>query len=135
MIERSDTDLMGRGAVRQFVDKEARPHLDELESGEMSPYLIARKLFSQFGLDAMAAEAIKKMLERERAKLEGKPLPENDEKSDEAGGFGVGGGGQGSMVAVLVSEIARVSIGMLSTASVSLGLGGTASMSPRSPPP
>lgn len=64
MIEWSDTDLMVRDAVRQFVDKEIRPHLDELETGAMSPYPIARKLFSQFGLDAMAAESVKKMLDR-----------------------------------------------------------------------
>jgi alkylation response protein AidB-like acyl-CoA dehydrogenase len=126
MIEWSDTDLMVRDAVRQFVDKEIRPHLDELETGAMSPYPIARKLFSQFGLDVMAAESIKKMLDRERAKLEGKQ-PESDEKSDDAGGFD--GGAQGSMVAVLVSEIARVSIGLLSTASVSLGLGAATIMS------
>jgi alkylation response protein AidB-like acyl-CoA dehydrogenase len=126
MIEWSDTDLMVRDAVRQFVDKEIRPHLDELETGAMSPYPITRKLFSQFGLDVMAAESIKKMLDRERAKLEGKQ-PESDEKSDDAGGFG--GGAQGSMVAVLVSEIARVSIGLLSTASVSLGLGAATIMS------
>src|ERR1700752_4299682 len=130
MIEWSDTDLMVRDSVRQFVEKEIRPHLDELETGAMSPYPIARKLFSQFGLDVMAAESIKKMLDRERAKLEGKQ-PErdekSDEKSDEAGGFG--GGGQGSMIAVLVSEIARVSIGLLSTASVSLGLGAATIMS------
>jgi alkylation response protein AidB-like acyl-CoA dehydrogenase len=130
MIEWSDTDLMVRDSVRQFVDKEIRPHLDELETGAMSPYPIARKLFSQFGLDVMAAESIKKMLDRERAKLEGKQPQRDekpDEKSDEAGGFG--GGAQGSMVAVLVSEIARVSIGLLSTASVSLGLGAATIMS------
>lgn len=128
MIEWSDTDLMVRDAVRQFVDKEIRPHLDELESGAMSPYPIARKLFSQFGLDAMAAESVKKMLDRERAKLDGAPAAEQaDEKPDDAGGFG--GGAQGSMVAVLVSEIARVSIGLLSTASVSLGLGAATIMS------
>ena len=68
MIEWSDTDLMVRDAVRQFIDKEIRPHLDELETGALSPYPIARKLFSQFGLDAMAAESVKKMLDRERAK-------------------------------------------------------------------
>ncbi|QBI67109.1 acyl-CoA/acyl-ACP dehydrogenase [Mycobacterium avium subsp. hominissuis] len=113
MIEWSDTDLMVRNAVRQFVDKEIRPHLDELESGAMSPYPIARKLFSQFGLDTMAAEAVKKMLDRERSGQR-----END---GEPSGFG--GAAQGSMIAVLVSEIARVSIGLLSTASVSLGLG------------
>jgi alkylation response protein AidB-like acyl-CoA dehydrogenase len=131
MIEWSDTDLMVRDAVRQFIDKEIRPHLDELETGEISPYPIARKLFSQFGLDTMAAESIKKMLDRERAKQEGRQPEalESDEKPDDAGGFDVGGGGQGSMIAVLVSEIARVSIGMLSTASVSLGLGATTIMS------
>ncbi|MGO9155783.1 acyl-CoA dehydrogenase family protein [Mycobacterium sp.] len=126
MIEWSDTDLMVRDTVRQFVDKEIRPHLDELESGELSPYPIARKLFSQFGLDVMAAEAVKKMLDRERAKQEGMHPPK-DEKGDDTGGFG--GGGQASMVAVLVSEIARVSIGLLSTASVSLGLGAATIMS------
>jgi alkylation response protein AidB-like acyl-CoA dehydrogenase len=128
MFEWSDTDLMVRDAVRQFVDKEVRPHLDELESGELSPYPIARKLFSQFGLDAMAAESVKKMLDRERAKQNGEPNREaDDEKSDSAVGFG--GGAQGSMIAVLVSEIARVSIGLLSTASVSLGLGAATIMS------
>ena len=71
MFEWSETDLMVRDSVRQFVDKEIRPHLDELESGELSPYPIARKLFSQFGLDAMAAESVKKMLDRERAKQNG----------------------------------------------------------------
>lgn len=114
---------MVRDAVRQFVDKEIRPHLDELETGELSPYPIARKLFSQFGLDAMAAEAVKNMLDRERAKEAG----EADEKPSGSGGFG--GGEQASMVAVLVSEIARVSIGLLSTASVSLGLGAATIMS------
>ncbi|AXO22584.1 acyl-CoA dehydrogenase family protein [Mycobacterium avium] len=117
MIEWSDTDLMVRDAVRQFVDKEIRPHLDELESGAMSPYPIARKLFSQFGLDTMAAEAVKKMLDRERSGVD-----ENGDSSGAANEFS-GGGAQGSMIAVLVSEIARVSIGLLSTASVSLGLG------------
>jgi alkylation response protein AidB-like acyl-CoA dehydrogenase len=133
MIEWSDTDLMVRDAVRQFVDKEIRPHLDELENGAMSPYPIARKLFSQFGLDVMAAESVKKMLDRERARLDGaeeiQAGDDQDENSDGAGGFGGTGGAQGSMAAVLVSEIARVSIGLLSTASVSLGLGAATIMS------
>lgn len=122
MYEWSETDLMVRDAVRQFVDKEIRPHLDELETGALSPYPIARKLFSQFGLDAMAAESVKSMLERERAKLAGEAP---DEKGDGASGFGA----QASMMAVLVSELSRVSIGLLSTASVSLGLGAATIMS------
>jgi alkylation response protein AidB-like acyl-CoA dehydrogenase len=119
MYEWSDTDLMVRDAVRQFVDKEIRPHLDELESGQLSPYPIARKLFNQFGLDAMAAEAVKKMLDRERSGSK------KQDSSEDSGGMGA----QGSMVAVLVSEVARVSIGLLSTVGVSLGLGATTIMS------
>src|ERR1700757_1583834 len=131
MIEWSDTDVMVRDAVRQFVDKEIRPHLDELETGAMSPYPIVRKLFSQFGLDVMAAESVKKMLDRERAKLDGAQATQvgddQDGESDSAGGFG--GGAQGSRVAVLVPTSARVSIGLLSTATVSLGLGAATIMS------
>ncbi|BBX97422.1 acyl-CoA dehydrogenase [Mycobacterium lacus] len=119
MIEWSDTDLMVRDAVRQFIDKEIRPHRDELETGALSPYPIVRKLFSQFGLDVMAAEAVKAMLERERAG-----------KSEKQGGMGgFAGGAQVSMIAVLVSEIAGVSIGLLSTVAVSLGLGAATIMS------
>ncbi|MEZ0354300.1 acyl-CoA dehydrogenase family protein [Mycobacterium sp. pR1184] len=125
MIEWSETDLMMRDAVRQFVDKEIRPHIDELETGALSPYPIARKFFSQFGLDAMAAESVKKMLDRERAKANGETRSEKRDGADDSGGLG----GQQSMVAVLVSEIARVSIGLLSTASVSLGLGAATIMS------
>lgn len=124
MIEWSDTDLMVRDAVRQFIDKEIRPHLDELETGALSPYPVTRKLFSQFGLDVMAAEAVKKMLDSERAKQNGES---RDETGDGAGGFG--GGAQASMMAVLVSELAGVSIGLLSTASVSIGLGAATIMS------
>jgi len=120
VIDWSDTDLMVRDTVRQFVDKEIRPNLDALETGEMAPYPIARKLFSQFGLDALAAESVKKMLDRERAGTN-----EKQDGADESGGMAA----QASMMAVLVSEIARVSIGLLSTASVSLGLGAATIMS------
>src|SRR5258708_33182107 len=114
MIEWSDTDLMVRDAVRQFVDKEIRPHLDELETGALSPYPIARKLFSQFGLDVMAAESVKKMLARERAKLDGDDAGDAEgETQDDAVGFG--GGGRGARGAGVGSGSRRGSVGLLST--------------------
>jgi alkylation response protein AidB-like acyl-CoA dehydrogenase len=126
MFEWSDTDLIMRETIRGFIDKEIRPNLDALETGEISPYPIARKLFSEFGLDALAAEAVKTMLDKERAKLEAKHDPSADKKS--SSGFG-GLGAQASMAAVLVSEIAGVSIGLLSTVGVSIGLGASTIMS------
>lgn len=121
MIEWSDTDIIMRDTVREFIDKEIRPHLDGLESGELSPYPFARKLFSEFGLDVMAAEAVKTMLDKERERGSGEP-------GRKSGGIG-GVGEQASMAAVMVSELAGVSIGLLSTIGVSLGLGAATIMS------
>ncbi|MCP9276168.1 acyl-CoA dehydrogenase family protein [Mycolicibacterium arenosum] len=125
MFEWSDTDIIMRDTVRDFIDKEIRPNLDGLESGELSPYPIARKLFSEFGLDVKAADAVKTMLDRERATQEG--------TSDTAGkrsGGGLGDiGAQASMAVAMVSELAGVSIGLISTFGVSLGLGAATIMS------
>lgn len=127
MYEWSDTDIIMRDTVREFIATEIRPHLDDLESGALSPYPIARKLFSEFGLDAVAADAVKSMLDKERARHESGSTGEKHEKK--AGG-GLGDiGAQASMAAVLVSEIAGVSIGLLSTIGVSLGLGAATIMS------
>ncbi len=121
MFEWSDTDLIMRDAVRGFIDKEIRPHLDALETGELSPYPIARKLFSEFGLDVLAAEAVKTMLDKERA---------HQDETEKRSSAGLGGlGAQASMAAVLVAELAGVSIGLLSTVGVSLGLGAATIMS------
>jgi alkylation response protein AidB-like acyl-CoA dehydrogenase len=126
MIEWSDTDIIMRDTAREFIAKEIRPHLEELESGSRSPYPIARKLFSEFGLDVMAAEAVKTMLDRERSRAE------SNEASTTSRGGGGGGlgelGAQASMAAVLITELAAVSIGLLSTIGVSLGLGASTIM-------
>ena len=133
MIEWSDTDLMMRDGMRDFVEREIRPHLDELESGQVSPYPFARKLFSEFGLDTMAAEAVKTMLEKQRAKeRDGAESVDRttprDEKTEASGGLSEMGA-QVSMAAIMVAELSRVSIGLLSTFGVSLGLGATTIMS------
>jgi alkylation response protein AidB-like acyl-CoA dehydrogenase len=120
MFEWSDTDLIMQDTIRRFIDKEIRPNLDALETGEISPYPIARKLFIEFGLDVLAAEAVKTMLDKERAKQEAKH--DADTENTSSSGF-AGLGAQGSMAAVLVSELAGVSLGLLSAVGVSVGLG------------
>ena len=119
MYEWSDTDIIMRDTMRGFIDKEIRPHLDGLESGELSPYPFARKLFSEFGLDVMAAEAVKSMLDKERAKQD---APTEGAEGQKSGGLG-GMAAQASMAVALISELAGVSIGLLSTVGVSIGLG------------
>lgn len=121
MFEWSESDLLIRDAVREFIDKELRPHVDALESGEMTPYPIIRKLFSKFGLDVLAADALKNMLDRERAR------DQDAESSKTRGGFG-DAAEQASMAAIMVSELAGVSLGTVVAMGTTLGLGAAAIM-------
>src|ERR1700710_584198 len=86
MIEWSDTELMIRDAVRAFVDKEVRPHVEALESGALPPYDIIRKLYSSFGIGAMAQDALRKSLAKERAREQALAAGETPaEKSEKKG--------------------------------------------------
>jgi alkylation response protein AidB-like acyl-CoA dehydrogenase len=115
MLEWSDVDIAVRDAVRDFVDREIRPHLDDLESGDMTPYPIIRKLFSTFGIDAMAKESLERRLARMRDGDTGKSAPSG-------GGMFGGGGDQAGMGFVVVSELCRASMGVVTGMGVSLGL-------------
>jgi acyl-CoA dehydrogenase len=119
MIAWSDSDLAIQQAVRDWIGKELRPNLDALETGELPPYELIRKLFADFGIAAMAEESLRKILVKERRRLE-EPAAEKPQ-----GEKGSGGGLDGveSMVAVLVSELAGVSLGSVASIVVSLGLG------------
>ena len=152
MYEWSETDLMIRDAVRGFIAKEIRPQLDALESGEIPPYPIIRKLFAEFGIDAMARDGVEKMLAKERAR---ETVGAAARGGAAGGGSAAGGaasgdaprgdGGRGdddegsdsggdlasrdSMMAVVTSELAGACMGLVSALGVSLGLGATTIMS------
>ncbi|TJZ79641.1 acyl-CoA dehydrogenase [Rhodococcus oryzae] len=115
MYEWSDTDLMFRDALRGFIEKEIKPHVDKLESGELPPFEIIRKMYSTFGMDEMASEALEKAFAKEEARERGETVPESGEKG---GGFS----GAGSMGVILNSELAGVSLGLVASMGVSLGL-------------
>ncbi len=112
MLDWSDVDIAVRDAVREFVDKEIRPHLDELESGDMEPYPIVRKLFATFGIDALAQESLDKRLAKLRS----------GESKSSGARSGMFGGGSPGMGFVVISELCRVSMGLVTGLGVSLGL-------------
>jgi alkylation response protein AidB-like acyl-CoA dehydrogenase len=115
MLEWSDVDIAVRDAVREFIDKEIRPHIDDLEDGELEPYPIVRKLFATFGIDVMAKESLERRLSRLRS-------GEASTASKTSGGMFGGGPDQAGMGFVLISELCRVSMGLVTGMGVSLGL-------------
>ncbi len=115
MLAWSDVDVAVRDAVRDFVDKEIRPHVDALESGEMEPYPIIRKLFATFGIADMSRDSLNKRLTRLR---EGS----SSSGSGAGGMFGGGDSASAGMGFVVVSELCRVCMGVVTGMGVSLGL-------------
>ena len=103
--------LAVRDAVRSFVDKEIRPHQDELEHGDLPPYELIRTFFSAFGLDTLAAEGFDASIAAAEARERGEEPPTGD------------GDGMDPAMAVLPQiELVKVSMGIPAAIGVSIGL-------------
>ena len=122
MFEWSEEQLMIRDAVRQFVEAEIAPKREELEHGDLPPYDVLRKLFSTFGMDAMARERFKSQIEREKriAAGEEEAAPKSSGPRDT---------NSIAMTMLPIIEICRHSPGMVTAMGVSMGLTSAAIMS------
>ena len=110
MIEWSEEEIMIRDAVRDWITKEVRPHLDELDSGELSPYGIIRNLYRTFGMADLAAAQFDKNIAREKAGEA--PPPKKEGKGDSSAAM--------SMLPII--ELCKVAPGLVTAMGVSLGL-------------
>ncbi|MBI4932551.1 MAG: acyl-CoA dehydrogenase family protein [Actinobacteria bacterium] len=121
MFEWSEEHQMIRDAVKRFVDDEIRPHVEELEHGDLPPYDILRKLFATFGMDAMARDRFQRQIAREKAVAAGDAQPAPPKERS--------GGGDSGMSLIPIIELCRVCPGMVTAMGVSMGLTSAAIMS------
>ena len=115
MFQWSEEQEMVRQAVRDFVDRDIRPHREELEFGDLPPYDLLRKLFSTFGMDAMARDSFKRRMERERAIEAGEAVAEES-------GDGTRDPNSVAFTMIPIIELCRVCPGMVTAMGVSMGL-------------
>ena len=113
MYEWPEEMKMIRDAVRDFVDKEIRPHREAIEFGDTPPYDLLRKMYKTFGLDEMARAGFAKRIEREKAAEAGEAVAE---------GADDGMGGAGMMAVLPIIELCKCSPGMVTAMGVSVGL-------------
>ena len=118
MYQWTDEQEMVRGAVRQFIDKEIRPRIDEFEHGDTPPYDVLRKLFRDFGMDVAARDRFAKQMEFEKAVAAavaaGETPPEKPKRD--------GDGGASSLTLIPIIELCKVCPGMVTAMGVSMGL-------------
>jgi len=124
MFQFNNTHKMAQQAIRQFLDKEVRPHVIHHENHpEDPPYRLMKKLATTFGLPAMVEGAFQKQKKREAAG--GAASPEKDD--DEGGAGGIAGRDPG-LSSILTVELARVSPGIALSFGATLGLYGQSIM-------
>ena len=118
MYQWTDEQEMVRGAVRQFIDKEIRPHIDDFEHGDTPPYEVLRKMFREFGMDTAARDRFAKQIAFEKqvaeAVAKGETPPEKPKRD--------GDGGASSLTLIPIIELCKVCPGMVTAMGVSMGL-------------
>jgi alkylation response protein AidB-like acyl-CoA dehydrogenase len=122
VIDWSDEQQMVRTAVRDFIAKEVVPHHRELEHGDLPPYDILRKLFTTFGMDAMARDRFARQMAGDRED-EDESAPRDPVAAANAVAF--------QMIPII--ELCRWSPGMVTAMGVSMGLTSAAIMSKGTP--
>ena len=128
MIAWTEQQQMIRGMIRDFVEKEIVPHIDDLEYNDLPPYDILRKLFKTFGMDELAAANFDKQIARDEAKASGgakeEPTPikvtEGPVPEDALDAAAIG--------LIPIIEISRHCQGLITSMGVSVGLTGGAIM-------
>ncbi|MBX3313562.1 MAG: acyl-CoA dehydrogenase family protein [Actinobacteria bacterium] len=127
MFQWTDEQEMVRTAVRQFIDKEIRPRIEEFEHGDTPPYDVLRKLFRDFGMDVAARDRFAKQIAFEKevaAAVEAGETPPEKPKRDSEGD-----GGSSSLTLIPIIELCRVCPGMVTAMGVSMGLTSAAILS------
>jgi alkylation response protein AidB-like acyl-CoA dehydrogenase len=107
--------------IRDFVEREIVPHIDDLEYNGLPPYDILRKLFKTFGMDELAGARFDRQIAKEEA---------GDGGTQESAKTGESNGGPPSeealdavaMTILPTIEISRHCQGLITAMGVSVGL-------------
>ncbi len=114
----NEMHLMVRDMLRKFCAEELIPHLDALDTEQMLPYPVMRKMFDSFGMGEMSLGQFRAKLKKDRALAAGEVV-------EESGGspmMGMSKGDAAAMRAIPTIELSRHCPGLVTALGVSVGL-------------
>lgn len=126
MIDWSEPQRMIQKMVRDFVEKEVVPQLDDIEYNGVPPYDILRKMIKTFGMDVMAKQNFEKQLAKAKAEAQGETTAAKKDKDEDSSGSA---GEQAAMTMIPIIELCRHAQGLVTAMGVSMGLAGGSIMS------
>lgn len=129
MIAWTEQQQMIKGMLRDFVEKEIVPHIDDLEYNGLPPYDILRKLFKTFGMDELARANFDKQISREEATARGEKIEKPVKAETPSGPVSEEALDAVAMGIIPIIEISRHCQGLITAMGVSVGLTAGAVMS------
>jgi len=121
LIAWTEQQQMIRGMIRDFVEKEIVPQIDDLEYNGVPPYDILRKMFKTFGMDELAGAQFDQQIAREEAGESGKSKAAKAAKND-GGAVSEEAMDAIAMTILPTIEISRHCQGLITAMGVSVGL-------------
>lgn len=116
MYKWSEEHEMLRVAMKDFVEREIVPLKPELEHGDLAPYGILRKLYTNFGMDDLARTNFRRKLELEKAATGADSTPDVSDPAEPSSAPDLG------YTLIPIIEICRHCPGMVTAMGVSVGL-------------
>ncbi len=122
MIGWTEQQQMVKGMMRDFVEKEIVPIIDDLEYNGVPPYDVLRKLFTSFGMDELAGANFDKQIARQEAIARGETVADAAEKKPQEGPVSEEALDAAAMSLLPIIEISRHCQGLITAMGVSVGL-------------
>ena len=118
MIRYNEEQLMMRDMFRKFLEKELAPIRDDIELNGVPPYEFIRKLYKHLGLGDMAATKFHRKIEKEKAAELGQSIEEKPAEE----GFNQKRATATAAQGLLITELAKYGLGIITSLGVSTGL-------------
>ena len=118
MIRYNEEQLMMKDMFRKFLEKELAPIRDDIELNGVPPYEFIRKLYAHLGLGEMAAAKFHRQIEKEKAT----ELGESIEEKPAVEGFNPKRATATAAQGLLITELAKYGLGIITSLGVSTGL-------------
>ncbi len=129
MIRWTEQQQMVRSMMRDFIEKEIVPHIDDLEYNGLPPYDLLRKFFKTFGIDEMAGAGFDAKIAKEEAIARGEAVAEQATPTQVDGPVSEEALDAAGMSLLPSIELSRHCGGMITALGVSVGLTASAIMS------
>lgn len=130
MIGWTEQQQLVRTMMRDFIEKEIVPHIDDLEYNGLPPYDLLRKFFQTFGIDEMAGANFDNRISKLEAAARGDEVAaEKREPTSSSGPVSEEALDAAGMSLLPSIELSRHCSGMITALGVSMGLTASAIMS------